>query len=217
LFDSLSAGFSEAVQVFLRIGNGLNNPEQGEYMKRYLASLIAVCVVSTLCRFALAQTDNVSGEQSVFLQEEYGKTFNAPDASESDVSVSAPAHEPSCIPLPVAVKADAGHRSLQLLSWMSIGMGGVFLITGGVVGKYALELNDDLREKCAPDGCYASEYDRMDQRDALASASTVVILGGAALVVAGVVMLLVDHRRYRAKGAISTRIGPSGIGLKGSF
>ena len=182
-------------------------------MNRQLASLIVVCVVSTLCRFVSAQTENASGEQSVFPQEEPGETpFDVPDAT-----VPANSDEPSCIQLPVAVQSDTGHRSLQLLSWMSIGMGGVFLVTGGVVGKYALELNDDLKEKCAPDGCYTSEYDRMDQRDALASASTVVILGGAALVVTGVVMLLVDHRRYGKNVARSTRIGLAGIGVKGSF
>jgi hypothetical protein len=128
---------------------------------------------------------------------------------------------PSATP---AALAD-GPSALATAGWITFGLGAACAITGAIIGGAALSNNKELDQECNDaDGCPAADYsDQLDKRDALATASTVLIGVGAAAVAAGVVMLIVDHKRSAEEPAAGVSLAPfaapglGGLAVKGRF
>ena len=97
------------------------------------------------------------------------------------------------------------------------GTGGVAMIAGGVVGALALtkasDANDNLPASCVDRVCPESRRSTIENaadtpRD-LATVSNVLLIGGAAVAVVGVVLLLIDPRAEPAVTANAGRAGGS--------
>ncbi len=83
--------------------------------------------------------------------------------------------------------------------WGLFGAGAVVALGGMVPGIMALGINNDLESDCRDGGCPPDSHDKLDQRDNLATASTVLIVTGAAAAVTGVVLLSLSHAKKKEK------------------
>jgi len=111
--------------------------------------------------------------------------------------------------------------------WITFGLGAACAITGAITGAVALSHNKELDQECNDaDGCPEADYaDQLDKRDALATASTVMLGVGIAATAAGVVMLIVGHKRSAEEPAAETSVsiaplaapGLGGLAVKGRF
>ncbi len=112
---------------------------------------------------------------------------------------------------------------LKTWGWVSVGIGGALLVGGGITGGLALAKNGDLENACEADGCYSSEYDSMDRRDGLATASTVLIISGGVFAATGIVLLIAGRDKETEVGAhhdapvVSLLPGPGGLVIQGRF
>lgn len=106
---------------------------------------------------------------------------------------------------------------LKMWGWASVGLGGAALIAGGITGGIALSKNSELKKKCESSGCYGTEYDSLDTRDALAVSSTVLLAAGGAIAVTGLVLLIVGHKGEAASPPVSLMPSPGGVVIEGRF
>jgi len=158
----------------------------------------------------------------------------ASEGDDTETGTTGPAPEPTTLPAPEPTgegpsaapgdRAD-GPSALATAGWITLGLGAACAIAGAITGGVALSDNKELDQECNDaDGCPAADYaDQLDKRDALATASTVMIGVGAAAVAAGIVMLIVDHKRSAEEPAAGVSLAPmaapglGGLAVKGRF
>jgi hypothetical protein len=106
---------------------------------------------------------------------------------------------------------------LKALGWVSVGLGGVGLVVGGVAGVISLGKKSDIDDnpRCV-DGkrCAPSERELIDSYDSARGVSTVGFIAGGLLTAAGVTLLITQS----SSGAdTQAYIGPGTIGARGRF
>ncbi|MDF2696225.1 MAG: hypothetical protein K0S65_4608 [Labilithrix sp.] len=101
------------------------------------------------------------------------------------------------------------------------GVGGVGLVTGGLLGLVAQGNYDDARSRCvdAPRGCPSGAVTDADSAYNLAAGATVVFVVGAALFAGGATLFALSpdgFGRTSAKASSTSRViaGAGGIGTR---
>lgn len=102
-------------------------------------------------------------------------------------------------PLP----APASASSSSSLPWVIGGLGGAFLVTGGVAGVLALRSNSSAKERCSdPSHCADAEARKLaDRRDTQAMIANIGIGAGALGVGVAAVLLLTSKSTHEADAA----------------
>lgn len=97
---------------------------------------------------------------------------------------------------------------------LGVGLGSV--VAGAVTGAFALVLAGEVKEGCEGNRCLARDAGKADDADALARASTGLLIAGGVLSTVGVVLVFV---RPGGGGDASTalRVGPTWAGLDVRF
>ncbi|MCP4680367.1 MAG: tetratricopeptide repeat protein [Deltaproteobacteria bacterium] len=116
-----------------------------------------------------------------------------------------------------ATQTTSDNPVLKTVGWVSVGLGGALLIGGGVTGGLALKKNGELEDKCEPDVCYSDSYSLMEDRDGLATTSTILFVAGGVVAATGVVLLLVSHKKEGATLDVVMAPGPGSVMLTGRF
>lgn len=110
----------------------------------------------------------------------------------------------------------ASASPLKAFGWVSLGLGGVGLVVGGVAGVITLGKKSDIEDnpRCNGNRCAPSEQDVVDSYRSARSISTVGFIAGGVLTAAGVTLLITQS----ANGADTQAfIGPGTIGARGTF
>jgi hypothetical protein len=130
--------------------------------------------------------------------------------------------EPASQPAPAA--ADDGKaardKAIRTAAWAAVGAGAAMLIAGAVTGGLALDADDGIQTGCPGGDCPPSEHDALDRRDALATATDVLVPVGAAIAATGAVLLIVFRKQERAQEpalAIAPVIGADGAGAAAAW
>lgn len=121
--------------------------------------------------------------------------------------------------------APASKRNpLKVTGIVMAGVGGAAAIAGLVTGKLSLTKTEELEEKCGgATSCENSNKGLHDEAETLAKTTNVLLIAGAGLVVTGVVLAIIGHKKSKSnkKMAIQTTplVGQTlvGIGIQGSF
>ncbi len=102
----------------------------------------------------------------------------------------------------------------RTLGWVVAGTGVAAGVTGLVLGGVAKSKNDAARaDHCSPVDCDAAGVDGIRQAKTFADVSTALVIGGSALLVGGVVIVLVAPSGARATAVL----GPGTVGLRGEL
>ena len=123
---------------------------------------------------------------------------------------------------PSAQKAGKIKR-LKITGLVLAATGGALLLGGTAAGIVALNINDDLSEKCeADDLCRSNNEDRLNEQMLYAHMSTVMIATGAAAATAGAILLIrsIHQTEQLTKPLTLTPvigIGFSGVVLRSNF
>jgi len=121
----------------------------------------------------------------------------------------------------VEAPEDASARArLAIHGWWTLGAGAALLIAGGVSGGVALHLNAELKKECPGGSCPPEQYSDLDTRDRLSVASTVLLAGGLAASVVGILLLAVfsrtpklsDAEEVEPAAAFAPSFGPGAAG-----
>jgi hypothetical protein len=108
------------------------------------------------------------------------------------------------------------HGPLWTWGWVGVGVGAAVAVAGGVTGGLALSKQSDLESKCPDKACASQkDLDLRDSADTLALMTDVLIPVGAAIAVAGAVLLIVDHTSGSEATAMTVvpSVGGDGAGL----
>ncbi|MCU0661011.1 MAG: hypothetical protein MUC50_01645 [Myxococcota bacterium] len=156
----------------------------------------------------------------VQLIEEPADPAEASQAPVAPIAVVEPVHE-------TTAQAAQGKRAnskspLLLAGYLTLGLGVASLITAAITGGVALSIDSELSKKCAKDHCSASEANRIETMNSLATSSTVLLAVGGAAAASGVLMLALGYRRRKAEKSelnVSPIAGPALVGamLSGRF
>jgi hypothetical protein len=138
-----------------------------------------------------------------------------------DVAPPAPAPAPSDAPParePARSDVDrpSGAGWTRPAGFAALGLGGALVVTGGVTGALAVAKHADLSPQCPDRACPPALHGDVDALDRLRLVSTIGLAGGAALMGAGAILLLV-RSDGAAPPSTSAWIGPGVAGLRGEF
>jgi hypothetical protein len=126
-------------------------------------------------------------------------------------------------PGPVDEPAETPSPGLRIGGWVLVGAGAAMLITGGITGGMALNVDEDLYGSCPDEHCPATaDYqDKIDRLDRLSVVTDVMLFAGGAIAATGAVLLIIDATRGEepAAVALAPAIGPdfAGAALRGRF
>jgi len=143
----------------------------------------------------------------------------APAAPASSPTAVTPA-SPQPAPTQPADTSPARGSVQRTLGWVSLGIGGVGLVVGGVTGAMVLSKQKELEssDECVNEACGPVEYDRVDEYNALRPISTAGFIVGGVGVAAGLTLLLTAPGREEAATAhVTPWIGAGSAGLVGRF
>jgi len=103
---------------------------------------------------------------------------------------------------------------LDTWGWIAVGVGGGMLAGGAITGGMALSANNDLKDKY-PDGNVPPEgKDDKDSMETMATVSTVLIIGGAAVAATGAALLIWDaFGSEEEESSVSVAPGPGSVSL----
>jgi hypothetical protein len=90
------------------------------------------------------------------------------------------------------------------------------LAGSAVTGIWALSLNGDLSDSCAEGNCPSGTGEDIDRMETLAVATDVLLVVGAALTVAGGVLIVIDQTSETSVG-LSVGPGTYGASFRQSF
>jgi hypothetical protein len=115
-----------------------------------------------------------------------------------------------------AQPGETAHGALWTWGWVAIGVGAATAIAGGVTGGMALSKQSDLEGACPGKTCTSEkDLELRDSASALGLVTDILIPVGAAVAVAGAILLIVDRKggSERATALVTPQIGGSGAGL----
>ncbi|WAS98752.1 tetratricopeptide repeat protein [Nannocystis punicea] len=141
------------------------------------------------------------------------------DPSEAKSAPSEPtpapvAEGPKPEPTPVKPAApDPKWRTMKLAGAGLLGVGGGALVVGGILGGLALSKQSQL--DATHD--FAARQDLKQGGERLAVATDVLIIGGGALALTGVILLAVGVSKGKSSAVAARRVLPTGTGLVARF
>jgi hypothetical protein len=108
---------------------------------------------------------------------------------------------------------------LKIAGFACLGVGAASLIAGAVTGGIALNKNGDLEKSCESNDCYSEDYNKLYQRDNLATASSVLLAVGGVAAAAGVGLVIFDRVKSKKSETqkAALQIGPGGLSIRGRF
>lgn len=109
---------------------------------------------------------------------------------------------------------------LWTLGWVATGVGAAGLLAGAITGGLALGERDHLDERCPNRACGPAFHGDVDAFESLRLASTVALIAGGAVTLAGVSMVIVGAvSDADAETDTATRLSltPSGLWVRGRF
>jgi hypothetical protein len=118
---------------------------------------------------------------------------------------------------PLGPRADEPSRSLRVASFASFGAGAAGLLVGVIAGGVTLSRAGTIRAQCPDNRCSA------DQDGAIRAATTTANVANAGFVIAalgagsGVVTYLLSRPSSKPGATLSPVLGPTALGLRGSF
>jgi hypothetical protein len=125
-------------------------------------------------------------------------------------SSESPAQEPSWL-----------HRTHRKIGWITVGVGGVAVLTGAVVGAVALGQQSSLDSRCQDGRCNAARDASLsgdvDRHHTLKTISTVGIWGGLAIGAVGATVVLTAPRNRTTGVDARVAVAPGWVGLHGRF
>jgi hypothetical protein len=130
---------------------------------------------------------------------------------------TAPAAQPAPVSQPPNLQAHGGaRRGLQpTLGWIGIGVGAAGLALGATTGIIAgVKLSSLRNDGCRDNWCPSNLSGRVDGYNTLRTISTVGLVAGAVVEVAGITLLLTSPRR---SGDFALMVGPQHVAIKGGF
>jgi serine/threonine-protein kinase len=141
-----------------------------------------------------------------------------PTAAAAVEPAAAPRPEASAAPV-AAVSASPEPRAgwQRPLGYVLGGAGIVALGVGSYFGLRAIDKNGDLESACKTDPCNASLRSLQDSRNSAATASTVVFIGGAALLGAGAVLVFTAPSERALAASLQGEPGGARLSLRGRF
>ncbi|MEM9865308.1 MAG: hypothetical protein AAF938_27130 [Myxococcota bacterium] len=109
--------------------------------------------------------------------------------------------------------AQAAQRGPSALPWIVLATGGAALATGGVFGGLALRSNRDA--KVQTEHIRAAEL--ADEASSRATVANALLVVGGVVAATGLVWLIVDRRRSRARRQVRVGVGPAALSVQGSW
>ncbi|HUT78468.1 MAG TPA: tetratricopeptide repeat protein [Polyangia bacterium] len=139
-------------------------------------------------------------------------------ASATEAGTTAEPAEPG----PAEFPERSPSSGLWIGGWVMVGAGAAMLITGGITGGMALNLDEDLYGSCPEEHCPAtSDYqDKIDRLDRLSVVTDVMLFAGGAIAATGAVLLILDATRDEEPAvSLAPALGPdfAGAALRGRF
>jgi hypothetical protein len=135
---------------------------------------------------------------------------------EAAVTAPAPVTDPPPPVTPPPPATSERHGSgLRTVGWVTTGMGVVVLGAGAVTGLMAVGKNSDSKAACPEDGP-CGRQDAVDANESaklLGTVSTIAFIGGGALVVGGLVLVVAAPKDRAAGMRVVPQAGPGGGGL----
>lgn len=89
---------------------------------------------------------------------------------------------------------------LRAVGFATAGVGAASLIVGGITGWLAIQKNDTVEAHCEPRGCDQTGVDAAAAGKTFATTSTVTVIGGAALLVGGALLVWLAPKTTSARG-----------------
>jgi tetratricopeptide (TPR) repeat protein len=111
-----------------------------------------------------------------------------------------------------AAKPGAAQRTA---AWITGGVGAAALLVGTYFGVRAASKNSDAEQACPDQKCSPANYELHEDAQSAATLSNVFVIGGAALVTAGVVLYVTAPTAERAQAAL--HLAPTGAELSVQF
>lgn len=108
---------------------------------------------------------------------------------------------------------DAKYKKMRTAGFVLLGVGGVGMAVGGILGGVTLAKQNQL------EGIhdYDARRELGKQGKGLALGTDVLLFGGGALLLTGVILVAVSASKRRAKAVAGRRLWPTGLGLAGRF
>ena len=118
----------------------------------------------------------------------------------------APAEQPA--------RSSKGRRAL---TWVTLGLGGVGLVTGTVTGLIVLATENEFEESesCRGTECLPNELERVKAYNNLRGVSSVSLIAGGVLTATGIVLLVTEKRPNAPSTALV--VGPGSASIRGRF
>ena len=120
--------------------------------------------------------------------------------------------------------ADDPGAPVRVTGAVLLGVGGAGLVLGVVTGILAMNNHSELVDSCPNEVCPEIEQATIDNYNVTQNLSTVGFIAGGVLAVTGLVLVLAapsassdDASGAKATGALSLRIGPTGLGASLRF
>lgn len=115
--------------------------------------------------------------------------------------------------------------TLWKVGWIAIGGGAAVLVGGSITGALALSKNNELKDNCPNKESCSEDFKYLDKEARnLAMATDILFPLGGVAVVAGVVLLIIDHKkRPRGFNAANVALAPfaysdaTGLTISGRF
>jgi hypothetical protein len=119
---------------------------------------------------------------------------------------------------PALAPPPATGSAQRLSGALLLGVGGAGIVVGAVAGGLVFAQHGSLAAVCADGRCPLTQKGNLDTYHAKSLASTIGLIGGAALAATGLVVLLTSPKRARAPTArLIPYLGPGEIGVCGRF
>jgi hypothetical protein len=109
---------------------------------------------------------------------------------------------------------DEGAKAARLRGFIGLGVGGAFLIAGGVTGVMSLVQTSDIEDRCAGERCPRGERDAISRANTLANLSNVGLALGVVGVGYGLFELLVNGRSRGESERARLSVRPAGPGVQ---
>jgi hypothetical protein len=116
----------------------------------------------------------------------------------------------------VTDKGAEGSSAQRTWGWIGVTLGAAGLVAGGVAGVFVATTYKDLNANCANRECDPGYESKVKSYDRWQTISTVGLIAGGVLTVAGVTLLLTSPSQ-ETKPNVALWMGPASAGVRGAF
>jgi hypothetical protein len=109
---------------------------------------------------------------------------------------------------------DGSSHPRRTLGFVAVGVGSAGLLIGGVYGVLATKQHGDLEASCQSGHCFASKTDDVDSYNTARSVSSIGLIAGGVIGVAGLVVALTAPT---SQSSVSLVVSPRSLALRGAL